>query len=72
MFGTFILRKFCGLIMSMGAVFLSMMIVCFGYLFGCIRIMMSSDNPFFTIMLTFMVMHFGFAATVLMTTTAGR
>lgn len=57
--------------MGMGAVSLAMMVACFGYLFGCTRIMMPSSSPFLALMLAFMVMHFALAATVLMTIAAG-
>jgi len=70
-FVTFILSRCCGVLMSMGAVFLAMMVACVGYLFGCTRIMMFSGSPSLNIMQAFVVMHFAFAATVLMTTAAG-
>ncbi|MNP57503.1 hypothetical protein D3C76_1523400 [compost metagenome] len=57
--------------MGMGAVSLAMMVACFGYLFGCTRIMMPNSSPFLDLMLAFMVMHFALTATVLMTTAAG-
>ncbi|PMV97141.1 hypothetical protein C1X34_20045 [Pseudomonas sp. GW456-12-10-14-TSB6] len=68
-FVTFILSRCCGVLMSMGAVFLALMVAYFSYLSSFIRIMMSSGGPFLTLMQTFMVMHFALAATVLMTTT---
>ncbi|CNK68715.1 Uncharacterised protein [Mycobacterium tuberculosis] len=71
MFGTFILRRRCGRLMGMSAVSLAMMVACFGYLFGCTRVMMPRDNAFLALMLAFMVMHFALTATVLMTTAAG-
>ncbi len=52
-FGTFILRRRCGRLMGMSAVSLAMMVACFGYLFGCTRVMMPRDNAFLALMLAF-------------------
>ncbi|SBW85090.1 hypothetical protein PVE_P0045 (plasmid) [Pseudomonas veronii 1YdBTEX2] len=65
MLSTFILRGCCVFIMKMRTIFVVMMIVGLSYFFSAACIMMSSGSLFLTVMLSFMVMHFGLAATVL-------